>query len=46
MTVLVDVEGYDAMIAENNIDLIGSLKQEEAKLQEMVCIMYNHNGSC
>ena len=33
-----DVEEYDALTAENNIDLIGSLMQEEAKLLEMVCI--------
>ena len=31
------------MTAENKIHLIGSLMQEEAKLQETVCIMYDSN---
>ena len=44
--VVVDVVGFDAMAAENKIDLIGSLMQEEAKLQETVCLMYYCNCRC
>ena len=43
---MVDVEGFDATSAANKIDLIGSLMQKEAKLQERACIIYDCTCRC
>ena len=43
---MVDVEGFDVTSAANKVDLIDSLMQEEAKLQERACMIYNCNCGC